>query len=90
MAVMSCTAGQDVLRQALQHHDCIVLMKVYGRFGAIYSLLDEMGLIRHAILMANASMENETLYSNLSDIRADTPLPYFSTILVNKSHIPHA
>ncbi|SHE59909.1 cobalt-factor II C(20)-methyltransferase [Vibrio gazogenes] len=84
MAVMSCTADEAVLRRALTEHECVVLMKVYGRFEKIRTLLDEQGLLSCAILMANASMDNEIYYPDLSTIRSDTPLPYFSTILVNR------
>ncbi|MDW6005198.1 cobalt-factor II C(20)-methyltransferase [Vibrio mangrovi] len=86
MAVMSCTADEEVLRRALIDHECVVLMKVYGRFEKIRALLAELGLLQCAILMANASMENEMYYPELAAIKAGEALPYFSTILVNRKY----
>jgi precorrin-2/cobalt-factor-2 C20-methyltransferase len=85
LAVMSCTAEIDVLRQALTNHEAVVLMKVYGRFAKVRALLDELGLLSNAILMANASMENEIYYPDLSQVEDGEALPYFSTIVVNRS-----
>ncbi|MZI93362.1 cobalt-factor II C(20)-methyltransferase [Vibrio sp. CAIM 722] len=85
MAVMSCTAEPDVLSAALQNHECVVLMKVYGRFNQIRSLLAELGLLKHAVLMANASMATEITYRDLASVDEQAKLPYFSTIVVNRA-----
>ncbi len=45
LAVMSCTADIEVLRRALQQHEAVVLMKVYGRFDKVRQLLREQGLL---------------------------------------------
>ncbi len=39
LAVISCTAPEAEIAQALQQHDSLVLMKVYGRFARIKALL---------------------------------------------------
>ncbi|PWI32245.1 precorrin-2 C(20)-methyltransferase [Vibrio albus] len=85
LAVMSCTADADALRAALNSHECVVLMKVYGRFTQIRQLLEELDLLDHAILMANASMGSEICYPDLRLIESGEDLPYFSTILVNRT-----
>ncbi len=87
LAVMPCTAEPDVLRSALKNHECVVLMKVYGRFVQIRQLLDELDLLDHAILMANASMQSEICYFDLRVLSPEDTLPYFSTILVNKTRM---
>lgn len=84
LAVMSCTAPQQALQQALLTHDSVVLMKVYGRFAQIKALLQQLGLIQHAVLMAEATLPNEQCWRNLDALPDDHVLPYFSTILVNK------
>lgn len=84
LAVMSCTAPQQELRQALLSHDSVVLMKVYGRFAQIKALLTQLGLIQHAVLMAEATLPNEQCWRNLDALSDEHPLPYFSTIIVNK------
>ncbi|CPR21692.1 Cobalt-precorrin-2 C20-methyltransferase [Brenneria goodwinii] len=84
LAVMSCTAPEADLEQALRTHDSVVLMKVYGRFAAVRSLLARLELFEHALLMADASLPGEQCWRRLDQVTDDQPLPYFSTILVNK------
>ncbi|VVT52410.1 Cobalt-precorrin-2 C(20)-methyltransferase (EC [Kosakonia radicincitans] len=84
LGVVSCTAPEDEIRQALQQHDSLVLMKVYGRFARIKALLAQAGLLEHALMMAEATLPGEQCWRQLSEVRDDQPLPYFSTILVNK------
>ncbi|WOZ79041.1 cobalt-factor II C(20)-methyltransferase [Kosakonia sacchari] len=84
LAVVSCTAPESDIRQALAQHDSLVLMKVYGRFARVKALLAEAGLLDHALMMAEATLPGEQCWRQLSEVSDDQPLPYFSTILVNK------
>ena len=59
-------------------------MKVYGRFPRIKALLAKAALLNHALLMAEATLPGEQCWRNLAEVHDDQPLPYFSTILVNK------
>ncbi|CFR08970.1 cobalt-factor II C(20)-methyltransferase [Yersinia kristensenii] len=87
LAIMSCTAPEAELERALRDHDCVVLMKVYGRFARIQALLGRLNLFPHALLMSEASLPGEVCWRQLENIAADQPLPYFSTILVNKQQL---
>lgn len=84
MAVMACTADEVVLARALEQHDCVVLMKVYGRFEQIKQLLIRKNLLSHAVLVANVSLAEERCFTDLNQIADPAVLPYFSTILVNR------
>lgn len=85
LAVMSCTAPPEELENAITHHECIVLMKVYGRLEQVRDLLKRHNLFDHAILMADATLETEQCWRRLDEIDDEQALPYFSTILINKS-----
>ncbi len=85
MAVLACSAPVDKLEAALRAHECVVLMKVYGRFAAIKALLGKLGLLEHAVLMANASLADELCYHPLAALAESVELPYFSTIIVNRT-----
>ncbi len=85
MAVVSCTAPEAELEQALRQHSCVVLMKVYGRFAMVRDLLDRLELLPHALLMAEASLPNEQCFRSLGDLGNEVTLPYFSTIVVNRA-----
>ncbi|MGK9172815.1 cobalt-factor II C(20)-methyltransferase [Yokenella regensburgei] len=84
LAVVSCTAPEAEIRQALANHESLVLMKVYGRFARIKALLAEVGLLDKAIMMAEATLPAEQCWRELAQVQDDQALPYFSTILVNK------
>ncbi len=60
-------------------------MKVYGRFARIKALLTEAGVIDHALMMAEATLPGEQCWRQLSEVSDTQPLPYFSTILINKA-----
>lgn len=84
LAVVSCTAPEEEIRRALANHQSLVLMKVYGRFARIKALLAEAGLLECALMMSEATLPGEQCWRQLDELADDQPLPYFSTILVNK------
>ncbi|VEA24866.1 cobalt-precorrin-2 C(20)-methyltransferase [Salmonella enterica subsp. enterica] len=84
LAVISCTAPEAEIAQALQQHDSLVLMKVYGRFARIKALLAQAGLLECALMMSEVTLPGEQCWRHLHEVNDDRPLPYFSTILVNK------
>lgn len=84
LAVVSCTAPESEIQHALTQHDSLVLMKVYGRFARIKALLQQEGLLDCALMMSEATLPGEQCWRHLNEVSDDQPLPYFSTILVNK------
>ncbi|RDT55596.1 cobalt-factor II C(20)-methyltransferase [Escherichia coli] len=84
LAVVSCTAPEEEITQALANHDSLVLMKVYGRFARIKALLTDAGLLDRALMMAEATLPGEQCWRRLAEVSDEQALPYFSTILVNK------
>ena len=84
LAVISCTAPEAEIAHALQQHDSLVLMKVYGRVARIKALLTQAGLLDCALMMSEATLPGELCWRHLDEVADDQPLPYFSTILVNK------
>lgn len=84
LAVISCTAPEAEIAQALRQHGSLVLMKVYGRFARIKALLQQAGLLEYAVMMSEATLPGEQCWRQLSEVSDEQPLPYFSTILVNK------
>ena len=84
LAVISCTAPEADIAAALRQHDSLVLMKVYGRFARIKALLAQAGLLDAALMMSEATLPGEQCWRHLREVSDSQPLPYFSTILVNK------
>ncbi|MEQ1967017.1 cobalt-factor II C(20)-methyltransferase [Xenorhabdus nematophila] len=86
LAIIACTAPEAVLEQALIQHDCLVLMKVYSRFARIRDILHRHNLLKHALMMADATLPTEQCWRDLATLSPDEQeLSYFSTILINKN-----
>lgn len=85
LTIMPCTAPVEELDKALQEHDCLVLMKVYGRFEQVRELLRRHNLFNHAIMMSDATLPIEQCWRRLDELDNEQKLSYFSTILINKN-----
>ena len=85
LIVLPCTAEEEKIDYALANYSSIVLMKVYRNFDKIIEKIDAAGLIEHAILVSNSSLENEEVFYNLHEAGLKEKISYFSTILINKN-----
>lgn len=83
LIIMSCTVEKEILAQALKQHTSLVLMKAATCFTEIRALIEQHGLLEHAVLVSDASLETEKQYRHLKDIPLNEKLPYFTTILIN-------
>ena len=83
LAVISCTAPETEIEQALRQHESLVLMKVYGRFPRIKALLAKNGLLDAALMMSAATLPGEPCWRTLRALSDAPPLPYFSPLLVH-------
>jgi precorrin-2/cobalt-factor-2 C20-methyltransferase len=84
LAVIACTAPEPEIEQALLRHSSLVLMKVAPNFGVVKALLQKHHLTRYALLVSDASLENEWVCRDIESIDDGQKLSYFTTILVNK------
>jgi precorrin-2/cobalt-factor-2 C20-methyltransferase len=71
------------LPQALRQHDSLVLMKVYGRFAASKRCWRRRSAGCRADDVRSHAAGRAVLAPS-REVSDDQPLPYFSTILVNK------
>lgn len=86
LAIVSCTDDMHRIYDVLDNFESIVLMKVYKNFKSIIDLIFEKGLERNSIMVSNSSMEDEVLIEDLSEVEKLDSVPYFTTILINKSY----
>ena len=83
LEVLPATADLTTIEKAIDVKDNVVIMKISANFPAIYDLLAQRDLLQHAILISNASMDQQTKRT-LADIAPTEKLPYFSTLLLKK------
>ena len=73
----------DNLKATIEGFDTIVLMKVNKVLDEIIKLLREMDLVRHAVCISRAGMEDEKIYRDITRIKQEG-LNYFSMVIVRK------
>lgn len=83
LEVLPATADLATIEKAIDVNDNVVIMKISANFPAIYDLLAQRDLLEHAILISNASMQQQTKQT-LASITPAEKLPYFSTLLLKK------
>ncbi|MBC2575309.1 cobalt-factor II C(20)-methyltransferase [Peptostreptococcus canis] len=86
LAIVSCTDDMHRIYDVLDNFESIVLMKVYKNFKSIIDLIFEKGLEKSSIMVSNSSMEDEVLIKDLSEVKKMDSVPYFTTILINKTY----
>ncbi|HTB22822.1 MAG TPA: precorrin-2 C(20)-methyltransferase [bacterium] len=83
MAVLPCLSDVEGMRADLERFDCVVLMKVGRRFGALRELLRGMGLLAHSHLALKLGTPDEILTSDLDAVDPEK-VTYMSLVIVRK------
>ncbi len=71
------------LKTALEMFDTVVLMKVNKVFNEIADILSRMDLVKNAICISRAGMEDEKIFKDITKIKQEE-LNYFSMVIVKK------
>jgi precorrin-2/cobalt-factor-2 C20-methyltransferase len=74
------------LRGILTANDAVILMKVFRRMDRLVPLLDELGLLAHAVLIERCGMDDQRIYTDLRQAQGRR-LHYFSTILIRRKPV---
>ncbi len=84
MAVVPATYGMEEIRNALEHHDTVVLMKINKVIEGVLDLLAEMELTDKAVYIGRASWQGEEIVRNVENLR-DGKVDYFSMMIIRKA-----
>ncbi len=84
-SVVPSTASEDVINTALETFSTVIIMKVSFELPKIKKLLADQGLLASAVLISNASMEDEKIIMGLENLDETERISYFSTIIVYKT-----
>ena len=71
------------LRTTLEQFDTVVLMKVHRVFREVRQILSELNLLKNAIFISRAGMEDEAVHRDLTQLSPEE-LNYFSMVIVKK------
>jgi precorrin-2/cobalt-factor-2 C20-methyltransferase len=83
MVVIPATFEDDKLKDILEKFDCIVLMKVHRVMPKLVAILEELGLIDHAVLVERTSLKDQRIRRDLRQAALEE-IHYFSTMIVRK------
>lgn len=86
MAIVPVTENLQDLRQTLEKFDTVVLMKVGAKLQKIVSLLKELDLDGHAILVSRVGHRDERIISDLTSLRGKK-MGYLSVIIVKSGKV---
>jgi precorrin-2/cobalt-factor-2 C20-methyltransferase len=82
--ILPCPDDMAALRQDIESHDVVVLMKIGTRFPQVLTLLREMGIADHCSLAARIGLPGEALYGDVTSLEGDR-LGYLSTMLLRRA-----
>lgn len=84
IAVIPATyTPQGFLTSVFENFDTVVLMKVHRVFDKVLKTLTEMNLVKNAVYISMAGMDEEIIIRDIRAVKADD-LNYFSILIVRK------
>ena len=85
VAVMPATARSELLQNAIEAHDTVIILKAGRHLGALRRTLDRLGLLDAATLVTNVSTADESVCPLAA---APETASYFSLVHVSKGRDP--
>jgi precorrin-2/cobalt-factor-2 C20-methyltransferase len=82
--ILPCPDEAQSLRQDIETHDVVVLMKIGKRLPMVLKLLREMGISEHCALAARIGLAGETFCDDLAALPETASLGYLSTMLIRR------
>jgi precorrin-2/cobalt-factor-2 C20-methyltransferase len=83
--ILPCPDDGVSLRQDIESHDVVVLMKIGRRLPMVLRVLLDMGISRHCALAFRIGLPGETLCRDVSSLPEDSALGYLSTMLIRRA-----
>ena len=83
--ILPCPDEGSALRQDIESHDVVVLMKIGKRLPMVLQVLREMGISEHCALAARIGLPGETLCDDLAALPDTESLGYLSTLLIRRT-----
>ena len=83
--ILPCPEEADALRQDIESHDIVVLMKIGPRLPWVLALLREMGIAEHCAFARRIGLADEMLTDDVNDLCATSAMGYLATLLIRKT-----
>jgi precorrin-2/cobalt-factor-2 C20-methyltransferase len=86
LTIVPASVSRDTLRQALNDHDGVAIVKPGRHRHRIVALLKETGRIRDAVYVEYATREDQRIVTQITDLGTESG-PYFALFLVTRNNI---
>jgi len=83
--ILPCPEDAAALRQDIESHDIVVLMKIGARLPWVLELLREMGIAEHCAFARRIGLADEMLADGVGDLCATSAMGYLATLLIRKT-----
>lgn len=83
--ILPCPEDAVTLRQEIESHDIVVLMKVGARLPWVLDLLREMDIARHCAFARRIGLPGEILAADVSTLEAGESTGYLATLLIRRT-----
>ncbi|MGZ5585324.1 MAG: precorrin-2 C(20)-methyltransferase [Methylobacter sp.] len=83
--ILPCPEDAAALRQDIENHDIVVLMKIGARLPWVLALLREMGIAEHCAFARRIGLADEMLADGVSNLCATSAMGYLATLLIRKT-----
>lgn len=85
MLILPCPDQPELLKQDIENHDVVVLMKIGKRLDWVLALLREMNIARYCVFARRIGLSDELLVNNVASLQATKSTGYLSTLLIRKT-----
>jgi precorrin-2/cobalt-factor-2 C20-methyltransferase len=83
--ILPCPEDAVALRNDIESHDIVVLMKIGARLPWVLALLREMGIAEHCAFARRIGLDEEMLADDVSELCATAAMGYLATLLIRKT-----
>lgn len=83
--ILPCPEDAAALRQDIESHDIVVLMKIGPRLPWVLALLRDMGIAEHCAFARRIGLTDEMLADDVSALNATEAMGYLATLLIRKT-----
>lgn len=83
--ILPCPDDAETLRQEIDSHDIVVLMKVGNRLPWVLDLLRRMEIAQHCAFARRIGLSGEMLCADVGNLNATQAMGYLATLLIRKT-----
>lgn len=82
--ILPCPDGMDSLRQEIETHDIVVLMKIGERLPAVLELILSLGIAEQCSFASHVGMPDQKIFPKANQLNAGGASGYLSTMLIRR------